>query len=272
MKISLSISPDNPPSAAIIVKGNLERGIEMAAALGYDAVEMHIHGLREVDVAGTLALLRAQQLPVSSIGPGLVYGGDTFSFANPDPAIRQEALDRVRLQIDVCRAFHTLAMVGVVHGNLSHDPFVRRQELERIAAHMIEIDHYAGERGVILALEAINRYETNCYNRADELVALIRENRLRSCGILLDNFHMNIEEVSIEAAIQAASQYLCLVHFSDSNRRYPGAGHLDLASIIRALRGIGYDGYLALEALPWPNAETAARRGLDTVRCLLEAR
>jgi hypothetical protein len=58
-------------------------------------------------------------LPVSAVGPGLVYGGDTFGFSDPSPAVRQQALERVHLQIDMCQALATMAMVGVVHGNWS---------------------------------------------------------------------------------------------------------------------------------------------------------
>jgi sugar phosphate isomerase/epimerase len=163
-----------------------------------------------------------------------------------------------------------MAMVGVVHGNMSHDPALRQEQMARIAQHMREIDAYAHARSVTLALEAINRYETNCFNRAEEIVSLIEENSLVSSGVLLDNFHMNIEEVSIEGAIKTAGKHLALIHFPDSNRWYPGAGHLDLSSIIRALREIGYNGYLALEALALPDPATAARRGLETVRLLLE--
>jgi sugar phosphate isomerase/epimerase len=136
---------------------------------------------------------------------------------------------------------------------------------------MRECDDYARARSVTLALEAINRYETNCFNRADELVALIEDNGLASSGILLDTFHMNIEESSIENAVRTAGKHLCLVHFPDSNRWYPGAGHLDLLSIVGALREIGYDGYLALETLPLPDPETAARKGLTNLRRLLDA-
>ncbi len=269
MKISLSVSPDNPRGAPIIFKNGLEHGIAQAAALGYDAVELHLHDLWKVDVDTVRAQLHAQHLPVSSIGPGLVYGGDTFSFADADARVRQQALERIHLHIDLCQKFGTLAMVGVVHGNVSHDETTRRVQMARIAEHMREIDTYAGARGVTLALEAINRYETNCFNRAAELVALIQENNLRSSGILLDNFHMNIEEVSMHDAIRTAGKHLALVHFSDSNRWYPGAGHLDLASLIRVLREVGYAGYLALEALPLPDPETAARKGLENTRRLL---
>ncbi len=266
MKISLSISPDNPRGAPIIFKNGLAHGIAQAAALGYDAVELHIHDLWTIDADALRAQLHAHHLPVSSIGPGLVYGGDTFSFADADARVRQQALERIHLHIDLCQKFGTMAMVGVVHGNVSHDAETRRIQMARIAEHMREIDAYAGAHGVTLALEAINRYETNCFNRAAELVALIQENNLRSSGILLDNFHMNIEEVSMHDAIRTAGKHLALVHFSDSNRWYPGAGHLDLPAIVRTLREIGYAGYLALEALPLPDPDTAARKGLENTR------
>jgi len=82
---------------------------------------------------------------------------------------------------------------------------------------------------------------------------------------------MNIEEPSIEESVKAAKGRLLHVHVADSNRWYPGAGHLDFARIVAALRDIGYEGYLSAEILPLPDPDTCVRRTIEFLRGVLGA-
>jgi sugar phosphate isomerase/epimerase len=74
---------------------------------------------------------------------------------------------------------------------------------------------------------------------------------------------MNIEEPSIEESIRQCGQHIFHFHVADSNRWYPGAGHLDFQSILAALQASGYQGFVSGEFLPLPNAETAARKTIE---------
>jgi sugar phosphate isomerase/epimerase len=88
-------------------------------------------------------------------------------------------------------------------------------------------------------------------------------------GLLLDTFHMNIEEPSIEASIRACGKRIFHFHVADSNRWHPGAGHLDFQSILAALRETGYDGYVSGEFMPVPDANTGAQRAIQHLRSVL---
>ena len=77
---------------------------------------------------------------------------------------------------------------------------------------------------------------------------------------------MNIEEIDVPASIRAGNTTIGHVHFVDSNRRPVGCGHLDVAPVIRALREIGYKGYLSAEALPWPDPFQAAQQTIQAFR------
>jgi sugar phosphate isomerase/epimerase len=81
---------------------------------------------------------------------------------------------------------------------------------------------------------------------------------------------MNIEEPCLPASLMAAKEYITHVHFSDSNRRYPGAGHLNFREVLEALRLMGYDGFITIEIKQEPDPETAARRSAQTIRALLD--
>lgn len=106
----------------------------------------------------------------------------------------------------------------------------------------------ADERGVKIAIEPINRFESKIIHTAREALSLARQVDRHSVGIVYDVFHVSLEEDSFTAPILLAGKKLAAVHVSDCNRRIPGKGHIDFRPIFRALKQVGYDGYVTLEA------------------------
>ena len=129
-----------------------------------------------------------------------------------------------------------------------------------------ECSDAAHPHGVRLALEPINRYETTLINNAAEGLDLIERVGADNFGLLLDTFHMNIEEADIEASIRACGEHIFHFHVADSNRWYPGAGHLDFNSILEALFDTGYQDWVSGEFLPEPDAATAARECIKQLK------
>lgn len=271
MQFSVSVCSASLAGAPIIFQGDLLGGIRQAAQLGYDAVELHIPDFDAVDLHAVLALLQQTGLAVSGLSPALAFGRRTLSLADTDERVRAAALARLERQIDVaCLLGAANVMVGLIRARfVSSDPALLHQQRAWAAQGLRRADAYAAERGARLAIEAINRYETNYLNRAAEVVELITSHGLRASSVLLDTFHMNIEEVSIEEAIATTGKLLAYVHCPDSNRRSPGFGHLPFGAVMAALRKAGYRGYLAMELLPWPDAQTAAQQALRQARELV---
>jgi D-psicose/D-tagatose/L-ribulose 3-epimerase len=112
-----------------------------------------------------------------------------------------------------------------------------------------EIYEHAGPKGVRLALEPLNRFETYFLNRGAQALALAQEVGAE-CGVCLDAFHVNIEEVDILQSIADAGDRLADFHVADSNRMAAGMGHLDWPAIVDALRNVGYDDALTVEFVP----------------------
>ncbi|MFP3853605.1 MAG: TIM barrel protein, partial [Anaerolineales bacterium] len=125
-----------------------------------------------------------------------------------------------------------------------------RREWELAVDSVRQAARYAAERGVELALEPINRYETYLVTNLAEALAFINEVDMDNLHVHLDTFHMNIEESSPAEAILRAGDQLVNLHVADSNRETPGRGHLDFAGILNALQETGYEGVLALEPVP----------------------
>jgi D-psicose/D-tagatose/L-ribulose 3-epimerase len=107
---------------------------------------------------------------------------------------------------------------------------------------------YAGDRGVVLGIEPLNRFETSFINLASQAVEVIDRVNHPSCRILLDTFHMNIEEKSLGAAIRAAGHRLCHFHACENDRGAPGSGNVTWGDVKQALADIGYDGPVVIES------------------------
>ncbi|MGH9974335.1 MAG: sugar phosphate isomerase/epimerase family protein [Nitrososphaeraceae archaeon] len=135
------------------------------------------------------------------------------------------------------------------HRVLSHKQKLR--VIEKTIPLLRSLSNYAKDHGVLLLLEPLNRYATPyCCTAADALhVCKAVDNP--SFGMLLDTFHMNIEEDSFFHSIELARDFLLHMHFADNNRKMPGGGHIDFDSILDALHKISYKRYISFE----PNLE-----------------
>ena len=96
----------------------------------------------------------------------------------------------------------------------------------------------------------------------------LEQHELNNCYAHLDAFHMGIDECDPTEAIRRCGKRLGYFHLADNSRRYPGSGCFDFASMLKALEEIGYDGYLSVECLPYPNGEEAAKRALAYMKQL----
>src|SRR3712207_3248139 len=135
-------------------------------------------------------------------------------------------------------------------------------EWEWAVESLRECQAHAEEKGVRLAIEPLNRFETYFLNRHDQALALAKEVG-PDCGVCIDVFHMNIEEQDMYQAIRNCKGRLADFHVADNNRMACGMGHCDWGRIISTLKEIGYDGALTVEfvapvdrtpANPYPNA------------------
>ena len=127
----------------------------------------------------------------------------------------------------------------------------------------------AADYGIQLVLEPLNRYSTPYCATAKDAIAIAQH--VDSLGILLDTFHMNIEEDMFKDAIQSSSTLLRHMHFADNNRKMPGFAHIDFSTIIKSLNEIGYGGFISFEPnIADRNYEHATKYGLDFVKRIVE--
>jgi 5-keto-L-gluconate epimerase len=242
-----------------------EQRVRLLKEIGYDGIELGVRNPAEIDLDRFRALLADTGLAVAALGTGRAYAVDRLSFTDPDAAIRRQAVQRIKLHLDFARQIgHPPVIIGLVRG--SSRATERTAALARLREAMRECADWAGQCGVRLALEPINRYETDLLNTVEAALAFVEPLRAPHVGLLLDTFHMNIEEVQTEASIAAAGSRIFHVHVADSNRRAPGWGHLDFGRILQSLRQAGYAGYLSAETLHDPDPEDALRQAFSHLR------
>jgi sugar phosphate isomerase/epimerase len=269
MKLSIVLSTHAAQFEAVAFKGDFERNVGKIAALGYDGVELAVRDPNLLDVEQVLQVVGRAGLEVPAIGTGQAYGEEGLSFTDPDPEVRAKAIARIKDQVGLGARMGALVIIGLIRGRVQ--PGVTREQAHGwLVAALRDCADEAAKRGVRLALEPLNRYETDLVKDVGQGLALLDEVGSPQLGLLLDTFHMNIEEPSIEDSILAAGERIYHFHVADSNRWHPGAGHLDFSRILQTLRDTGYNGYVSAETLPLPDPDTCAQRAIAHLRPIVE--
>jgi sugar phosphate isomerase/epimerase len=236
--------------------------------MGWDGVELAILDRSQVDLAELRLLLADNGLEVPMLSTGQVFAAGRCSFAAADAATRARAETLFAGIVEVAAELGAMVNVGRVRGGVEGNG-TRAEVEERVAASLAAMASRAAKSGVRLVLEPVNRYEIDFLNSCDEAMEFLGRPGLESVGLMPDLFHMNIEDASIEGSLSRHAKRIGYVHFADSNRHHPGAGHLDFPSIIGCLRGAGYPGWIGVEILPHPDPDRAARAAIGHLRGLL---
>ena len=155
---------------------------------------------------------------------------------------------------------------GTVHScwpsTLPKNATDKKVYLEQSIKSMKELVKVAEDKQVILNVEVINRFEQFLLNTCDEAVKYVEEIGNPFCGILLDTFHMNIEEDSISEAIIKAGKHLKSMHIGETNRKPPGLGRMPWNEIKKALDHINYNGSLVMEPFVNPGGKVGRDIGV----------
>jgi len=210
------------------------------AGFGYDGLELK-GDLELYDPAEVRAILDDHGLEVLSLTP------EDVDLPHPDAEVRTEAVDYYLRLLDFAAAVGA-PMVGC-HGAVGRIRPVTTYEQEYVnyVVGVQRVAERAQELGLQLAIEVLNRYESHLLNTAEEAVRFVEEVGALNVGLLLDAYHMNIEEANLADAIRRAGRHLSLFHAADSNRQAVGRGHTDFLDVMRALKDIEYDGDIIIE-------------------------
>ncbi len=263
MKKSFVISVQETRFNAVAFKSNLAMNLRQISRLGYDGVELAIRNPEEVEGEQIIALCRENGLPIVAIGTGQAWGEERLSLTDPRPNIRKKTVNRLKQHILFAAPSRAKVIIGLIRG-MSRPEVSPDQTREWLLEGIGECADFAKDfKDVFLAVELINRYETNLLNTVREGLDFLNLLQRENVGLLVDTFHMNIEEADIQKSIRSAEAKINHVHFADSNRWAPGWGHLNFKAVMDALYAIDYSGYVSAEIMPKPTIESCAEETIQ---------
>jgi sugar phosphate isomerase/epimerase len=266
--MKLAIQEDMLPGKTILEQ------FQHARTLGVDGIEFWGRGLTE-KVPDIVEAVKDTGIVAASVNHGR-----QSRFLDPDPAERERALAELRRSM--CDAVDIGAQ-GVIFVPHFGDPAMpdltpfkspMELEVEMLVWHLRTLEDYAYAIGTELYVEPVNRYETHFLNRLEQAAAIRR--RIQDhphVKIVADVFHMVMEEKDPAQAIRDFGKDIGHVHLADHNRRLPGQGITDFASLAAALREVGYEGWAAYECdQPGDNHRRAGQYMADLPASLAQVR
>jgi sugar phosphate isomerase/epimerase len=271
MKLSLAIQTPEVEKAVpvALLSGTLEEKLRRAAQLGAQGVELMTADPQAMDWQVVAGLLHQNGLEAAAVASGAILFSLGLALLHSDQEKAAQAKNRLYSLIDFAAALGApLVTIGSFRGRSA---WVDGDGKARLAAILREAGEAAMARSVRLVLEPLNRYEADLINTAEQGLDFLQMVHHPAVGLLLDTFHVNIEETSwTEPFIRLmAAGKLWHVHLGDNNRLPPGFGLIDFPSIVTTLYELGYDGYLSAELLAKPDPDTAAVQTLAYMRTLV---
>ena len=266
MKLGIVLSSQPSSFSAIPFTEGIAENVAKIKRLGFDGVEMAVRDPSQLDVNELVSLLDRHQLTVPAIATGQVFLEEGLSFVSPDQEIRRKAIERIKSHVRLAKVLDALLIIGLLRGKKG-----KETSDEQADAWLCEALNECAQEdsSVKLVVEPINRYETDIINTVQSGLEMMEKVKMKNVGLLLDTFHMNIEEPSMVQSILAAREYLFHFHIADSNRWYPGAGHIDFAELINTLKQVDYQGFVTAEIMPFPDPDTAAVKTIEYMRKLV---
>ena len=216
--------------------------------MGYDAVEIPVEYPEKIDAKIVSAALRDNGLlPVvcGAFGP-------SRDLTHEDPTVHQTCFNYIVQCFDLCNAWNAKFLAGPMYSAVGKarmvSPEQRRMEWELAVANLYKVCTLAAERQLEVALEPLNRFESDLINTAEDLMRLIKDINHPAAKVLLDGFHMNIEERDLEQAIVTAGEKLIHVQVSENTIGTPGTGQTAWGSLRKGLKKINYQGVISIES------------------------
>ncbi|TAE28166.1 MAG: sugar phosphate isomerase/epimerase [Cytophagales bacterium] len=214
--------------------------------IGYDGIECY---LGATDTA-TYARFGDHMKQLGMASTCVMTLGPDENPVSESASVRAAALDRIKVAIDCAHAMNAEVICGPFHSAFS--VFSRQEpqqtEYQRSADVLRQAGDYAAQAGIILTPEALNRFECYLCNTMEQLHHLVSLTNHPNVRAMFDTHHANMEEKKFADAIATIAPVLAHVHISENDRGTPGSGHVPFDEVFASLAGIGYNGWLTIEA------------------------
>jgi D-psicose/D-tagatose/L-ribulose 3-epimerase len=217
-------------------------------SIGYDAVEIPVEYPEKID--GKVVKAALQENGLSPIVCGAF--GPTRDLTHEDPAVHSTCFDYITKCLDLCNIWDAEFLAGPMYSAVGKarmvSPEQRKREWDLAVKNIFKVCELARQRNLSIALEPLNRFESDLINTSGDVMRLINDVNHPAAKVLLDGFHMAIEERNLEAAITAVGNRLIHVQVSENYRGTPGTGQTPWESFKKGLENINYKGAVSIES------------------------
>jgi D-psicose/D-tagatose/L-ribulose 3-epimerase len=237
--------------------GTLRQLAPRIAGWGFNLVELPIETLGDWDPVRAAAVLGEHGLGATTCA----VMSDGRDLTTDDRALTASTQAYLVAAVDVAATVGSRVLAGPMYAPVGRawrlDPAERSATIRRLVAALRPVAEHAAARGVRLALEPLNRYETSLLNTVDQALEVVEAIDLPALGLCLDTFHLNIEERDPVAAARRAGTRIAHVQACGTDRGAPGQDRFDWPGFVAALEGAGYGGAVCIESFTVDNAAIA---------------
>jgi D-psicose/D-tagatose/L-ribulose 3-epimerase len=216
--------------------------------MGFDILEIAVENPDLINIQMVNGILNDNQLD------GIICGafGPDRNICSKDPKIRENAKNYIRWLIDAAHVVGSKVVCGPMYSSVGKDHLedseARKKEWDLAVSGVREMADYGAEKGIKLAFEPLNRFETDMINVVSQGNKFIADVERNNVGFHLDTFHMHLEEKNSAEAIRQAGNKIFHFHACENDRGVPGTGQVHWKEIAQALKDINYDGPVVIES------------------------
>ncbi|MEI3612898.1 sugar phosphate isomerase/epimerase family protein [Pseudogracilibacillus sp. SO30301A] len=242
----------------------IERVLKFIKKSGYDAIELQA-AMALTHTEKIKQIVNDLQLKIDGLTGDAAWPDETKDLANGNPTNRKIAVEYFKEQIKVCNEFGGKYIV-ICPSAVGKTHLIGKgtEDWDWAIDSVKQLCETAKLENVELIIEPVNRYESSILNTAEDAYRFVNELNHPSVKMLVDTYHMNIEEVDMLYAIENVSDKLGVFHLADNNRQGVGFGHIDFEAVFSKLKEINYDGPLVLECMaPGANPFAANKESMD---------
>jgi D-psicose/D-tagatose/L-ribulose 3-epimerase len=216
--------------------------------MGFDWTELPLEGLDDFDHKMAAQVVKENGFGVSAC----VAMGPDRDLIHENKSVRDNGMAYIRAAVDAAHIIGAKNLVGPIYSAVGRvwqqTPGERAKDVDVLVKQLTQLSKYAADKGVVLCVEPLNRFETSFINLASQATEVVDRVNSPSCQIMLDTFHMNIEEKSLGDAIRATGKRLAHFHACENDRGAPGSGNVTWSEVAKALKDINYDGPVVIES------------------------
>lgn len=238
--------------------------------LDYDGVEFSLLEPERIDVKRINEIKDTFEMEIPALGTGSTYLRFGYSLGHHNDSIRKKAIERVEKYIEFAREVQSKVIIGLIRGRYNFESGPKKEKLN-IKSSLRECCKIAENNNVVLLFEPINRFEIDSFNTISESMELIREIGSNNLRLLVDSYHIYLEEdpVLVWDYLEEIAHLVSHIHLADCTRRAPGTGHFDFRAFLNIFKNAGYDGFASIETIMKPSFEEVAKESSEYLRLII---